>query len=148
MPVWCRRLRVGTRGSPMALRQTALVRDRLGAAHPELAAKGAVEIVPIRTTGDRVQHRLLAEIGGKGLFVKEIEEALIAGSASRRCGGCACVHRQCAEGSGCAPDPPPAQDDPEGVRTTVRVFSLHRKELGARSPLPRRFRSGAPHPDR
>ena len=79
MPVWCRRLRIGTRGSPMALRQTALVRDRLGAAHPELAAKGAVEIVPIRTTGDRVQHRLLAEIGGKGLFAKEIEEALIAG---------------------------------------------------------------------
>jgi hydroxymethylbilane synthase len=74
-----RHLRIGTRGSPMALRQTALVRDRLVAAHPELAANGAVEIVTIRTTGDRVQDRLLAEIGGKGLFVKEIEEALIAG---------------------------------------------------------------------
>jgi len=72
-------LRIGTRGSPMALRQTALVRDRLVAARPELAATGAVEIVTIRTTGDRVQDRLLAEIGGKGLFVKEIEEALIAG---------------------------------------------------------------------
>ena len=42
----------------------ALVRDRLVAAHPELAANGAVEIVTIRTTGDRVQDRLLAEIGG------------------------------------------------------------------------------------
>jgi hydroxymethylbilane synthase len=62
----------------MARRQTALVRDRLVAAHPELAANGAVEIVTIRPTGDRVQDRLLAEIGGNGLFVKVIEEALIA----------------------------------------------------------------------
>ena len=74
-----RPLRIGTRGSPMALRQTAIVRDRLIAAHPELAEAGAVEIVTIRTTGDRVQNRLLAEIGGKGLFAKEIEEALLAG---------------------------------------------------------------------
>ena len=74
-----RPLRIGTRGSPMALRQTAIIRDRLIAAHPELAEAGAVEIVTIRTTGDRVQNRLLAEIGGKGLFAKEIEEALLAG---------------------------------------------------------------------
>jgi len=63
----------------MALRQTALVRDRLVAANPELAAAGAIEVITIRTTGDRVQDRLLAEIGGKGLFAKEIEEALLAG---------------------------------------------------------------------
>ena len=74
-----RPLRIGTRGSPMALRQTALVRQRLGEAHADLAMPGVVEIVTIRTTGDRVQDRLLAEIGGKGLFAKEIEEALIAG---------------------------------------------------------------------
>ncbi len=75
-----RPLRIGTRGSPMALRQTTTVRDRLIAAHSELAAAGAVEIVTIRTTGDRVQDRLLAEIGGKGLFAKEIEEELLAGN--------------------------------------------------------------------
>src|SRR5262249_49794042 len=71
--------RIGTRGSPMALCQAALVRERLIAAHPGLAAAGAVEIVTIRTTGDRLQDRRLAEIGGKGLFTKEIEEALFAG---------------------------------------------------------------------
>jgi hydroxymethylbilane synthase len=79
MPVPSRPLRIGTRGSPMALRQTSLVRDRLRAIHPELAAADALEIVTIRTTGDRVQDRLLAEIGGKGLFAKEIEEALLFG---------------------------------------------------------------------
>jgi hydroxymethylbilane synthase len=72
-----RPVRIGTRGSPMALYQAGLVRDRLRATHPDLAADGAVELVAIRTTGDRVQTRLLAEIGGKGLFTKEIEEALL-----------------------------------------------------------------------
>lgn len=65
-------LRLGTRGSPLALRQAGTVRDALMAAHPGLA----VEIVPIRTTGDAVQDRRLSEIGGKGLFSKEIEQAL------------------------------------------------------------------------
>jgi hydroxymethylbilane synthase len=72
-----RPLRIGTRGSPMALYQAGLVRDRLRDAHPDLAAEGAIELVAIRTTGDRVLTRLLAEIGGKGLFTKEIEEALL-----------------------------------------------------------------------
>jgi hydroxymethylbilane synthase len=72
-----RPLRMGTRGSPMALYQAGFVRDRLQAVHPQLAAEGALELVIIRTTGDRVQDRLLAEIGGKGLFTKEIEEALL-----------------------------------------------------------------------
>src|SRR5215469_3639601 len=74
-----RPLRIGTRGSPMALRQTALVHERVVAAHPELRVAGAIEVVTISTTGDRVQNRLLAEIGGKGLFAKEIEEALLTG---------------------------------------------------------------------
>ncbi|WP_299400276.1 hydroxymethylbilane synthase [Pelagibius sp.] len=70
--------RLGTRGSPLALAQAHEVRRRLGDAHPELAGDGAVEIVVIKTTGDRIQDRALAEIGGKGLFTKEIEEALLA----------------------------------------------------------------------
>jgi hydroxymethylbilane synthase len=76
-----RPLRIATRGSALALRQAAIVRERLIAAHAELGMAGAVEIVAIRTTGDRVQDRPLAEIGGKGLFAKEIEEALHDGRA-------------------------------------------------------------------
>ena len=72
-------LRLGTRGSKLALAQTGLVRDALAAAVPALAAPGAIEIAAIRTTGDAIQDRPLAEAGGKGLFVKEIEEALLAG---------------------------------------------------------------------
>lgn len=72
-------IRIGTRGSRLALAQTEGVRDLLVAAHPALAAAGAVEIVVIRTTGDAVQDRALAEIGGKGLFTREIDEAMLEG---------------------------------------------------------------------
>lgn len=72
-------LRIGTRGSPLALAQADETRARLIEAHPHLAAPGAIEIRTIRTTGDKVQDRPLREIGGKGLFTKEIEEALLAG---------------------------------------------------------------------
>ena len=70
-------LRIGTRGSKLALTQTGLVRDALAAAHPALAAPGAIEVVVIKTTGDAIQDRPLSEAGGKGLFVKEIEEAML-----------------------------------------------------------------------
>ena len=70
-------LRLGTRGSKLALVQAGLVRDALAAAVPALAGADAIEIVPIRTTGDAIQDRPLSEAGGKGLFVKEIEEALL-----------------------------------------------------------------------
>jgi hydroxymethylbilane synthase len=71
-------LRIGTRGSPLALIQAEAIRNGLTAAHPELAAPGALEIVTIRTIGDIVRDRTLAAIGGKGLFTKEIEAALLA----------------------------------------------------------------------
>jgi hydroxymethylbilane synthase len=72
-------LRLGTRGSKLATTQTGLVRDALARAVPELAAPDAIEIVTIRTTGDAIQDRPLSEAGGKGLFVKEIEEAMLSG---------------------------------------------------------------------
>jgi hydroxymethylbilane synthase len=71
-------LRIGTRGSPLALVQAEAVRQRLVAAHPELGVPGALDLVRIRTTGDVVRDRTLAAIGGKGLFTKEIEAALLA----------------------------------------------------------------------
>ena len=70
-------LRIGTRGSRLARAQADLACRALGAAHPELAAPGALELVVIRTTGDRVTDRPLAELGGKGLFCKELEAALL-----------------------------------------------------------------------
>ncbi|MDP9196443.1 MAG: hydroxymethylbilane synthase [Pseudomonadota bacterium] len=76
-------LRIGVRGSPLALAQAREARDRLAAASPELAAPGAIEIIPIRTTGDLTQQlpkdQPLTTMGGKGLFTKEIEEALLRG---------------------------------------------------------------------
>ncbi|MDA8233061.1 MAG: hydroxymethylbilane synthase [Magnetospirillum sp.] len=72
-------LRIGTRGSPLALAQTHEVRDRLAAAWPELAAPGAIDVVVIKTTGDMVQDRPLAEIGGKGLFTKELDDSMLDG---------------------------------------------------------------------
>src|SRR5690242_7955418 len=69
-------LRIGSRGSKLALRQAEMLREQLVAVHPTLAAPRAIENVVIRTTGDKVTDRPLAEIGGKGLFIKELEEAL------------------------------------------------------------------------
>lgn len=72
-------LRIGSRGSPLALAQAAEVQRRLLAAHPGLDA-AALPILAIRTSGDRIQDRALAEAGGKGLFTKELEEALLGGA--------------------------------------------------------------------
>jgi len=68
------KLKIGTRGSKLALAQAFETRDKLIAAHA--MSIDDIEIVVIKTTGDRIQDRSLSEIGGKGLFTKEIEEAL------------------------------------------------------------------------
>ncbi|MBX3593674.1 hydroxymethylbilane synthase [Sphingomonas sp.] len=70
-------LRLGTRGSPLALVQAHLVRDALAVAHGWPLA--GIEIVTVRTTGDRVQDRPLADIGGKALWTKELDRALLDG---------------------------------------------------------------------
>lgn len=70
-------LRLGTRGSPLALAQANIVRTLL--ARSTGAPETAFEIVVIKTTGDAIQDRPLSEVGGKGLFTKEIEEALLSG---------------------------------------------------------------------
>ena len=70
-----KKIRVGTRGSNLALVQANWVADRLKSLYPDMS----VEIVSIRTRGDRMQNISLVEIGGKGIFVKEIEEALLRG---------------------------------------------------------------------
>ena len=70
-------LRIGTRGSPLALAQTNQVAALLQEANPHLKERGKLEIVVIKTTGDRVQNVLLAQLGGKGLFTKELDEAML-----------------------------------------------------------------------
>lgn len=70
-------LRIGTRGSPLALAQAEETRSRLMDAHGLPESAFAIEV--ITTSGDRIQNRPLAAVGGKGLFTKEIEEALLGG---------------------------------------------------------------------
>jgi len=66
-------LRIGSRPSKLAIIQAEMVRDAIAAASPGLA----IEIVPIKTSGDKILTPSLAEIGGKGLFIKELEQALL-----------------------------------------------------------------------
>lgn len=77
MPDPTRPLKIGTRGSKLALAQAHETRDRLAAAHG--LPTNAFEIMVIKTTGDRIIDRPLKEIGGKGLFTREIEDALLSG---------------------------------------------------------------------
>src|SRR3982751_4759991 len=77
-------LRLGTRGSPLALAQARKVASAIEAA--QRWPDGWVEIVEFKTTGDKVQDRPLAEIGGKGLWTKELDRALMDGEVDF------CVH--------------------------------------------------------
>lgn len=77
LPTPAEPLKIGTRGSLLALAQANETRDRLARAHD--LPHEAFQIVVIKTTGDRVIDRPLKEIGGKGLFTKEIEDAMLSG---------------------------------------------------------------------
>lgn len=78
--------RIGTRGSPLALAQAYETKRLLGVHFPELQGEGAVEIVKIMTKGDSILNQALSEIGGKGLFTKELDVSLLDGSVD------ICVH--------------------------------------------------------
>ena len=69
---------IGTRGSPLALAQAEEVKTKLLAAHGDLSADD-IEIRVFRTSGDKIQDKSLREFGGKGLFTKEIEDAMLSG---------------------------------------------------------------------
>lgn len=71
------RLKLGTRASPLALTQAHMVRDALAATHGWRADD--IVLVPLTTTGDRIQDRPLAEVGGKALWTKELDAALLDG---------------------------------------------------------------------
>lgn len=86
-PSMAETLKLGTRGSPLALAQAYETKRRLAEAFPgELSDEGAVEIKVIKTTGDMVLDKALKELGGKGLFTKELDVALLNGDVD------ICVH--------------------------------------------------------
>ncbi|MEX0338782.1 MAG: hydroxymethylbilane synthase [Arenibacterium sp.] len=78
LPSPAKPLKIGTRGSPLALAQAHETRARLARAHD--VPEEAFEIVVITTTGDAIQDRPLKELGGKGLFTREIEQDLLSGA--------------------------------------------------------------------
>mmetsp|Transcript_10814 Transcript_10814/g.15247 ORF Transcript_10814/g.15247 Transcript_10814/m.15247 type:complete len:371 (+) Transcript_10814:179-1291(+) len=70
-------LRIGTRGSPLALAQAYETRKRLQEIFPELREEGAIELCVMKTQGDMILDKSLMELGGKGLFTKELDTALL-----------------------------------------------------------------------
>ena len=120
------RVRIGTRGSALALRQAELVAAGLRHAWPGLA----VELVTIRTSGDRLPDANLAALGGKGRFVKEIEEALLEGRVE------VAVHSlkdlPAARPPGLVLAAFPERDDPRDVLVTATGKHLADLPAGAR----------------
>ena len=117
-------LKIGTRGSPLALAQADETCRLLMAAHG--LDRDSFEIVVIKTTADRVQDRMLKDIGGKGLFTKEIEDALIAGDID------VAVHAQSMQRPGSVLATAPGQQ-----RARSRAAGLRRH---GRRGVPRRCR--------
>jgi len=121
-------LRIGTRGSPLALAQANEVKRRLTAVHALPADAVALDI--IRTTGDAIRDRPLAEAGGKGLFTKEIEEALLAGAIDIAVHSAKDMPTQLPAGLAIAAVPP--REDARDVFISARAASLSELPHGAR----------------
>jgi hydroxymethylbilane synthase len=120
-------LRVGTRGSQLALAQAEWIRRRLEAATPGLRA----ELVVIRTSGDRIADVPLHQVGGKGLFVKELEAALLDGSIDAAVHSLKDVPGELAPGLLIAAVP--AREDPRDVVVTRGPGGLAALPPGARA---------------
>jgi hydroxymethylbilane synthase len=120
------KLRIGTRGSKLALTQSEWVKGKVEAQHPDVQ----VELVRIKTTGDKILDSSLSKIGGKGLFVKEIEEALL----SKRID--LAVHSMkdvpAALPDGLILSTFPAREDPRDAFLSVEYQSLEQLPPGAR----------------
>jgi hydroxymethylbilane synthase len=119
-------LRIGTRGSALAVRQAEWIAKEIGSHAPGVA----VELVRIKTSGDRIQSRALAAIGGKGLFVKEIDEALAAGGIDLAVHSMKDLPASLAAGIGIAAVPRRA--DPRDVLIAHRAESIAGLASGAR----------------
>lgn len=120
-----RTLRIGTRGSLLALRQSEQVKAALSAMHPELR----IELKIIKTTGDKILDVPLAKVGGKGLFVKEIEEALLARQVDLAVHSMKDVPAMLPEGLEIAAVP--AREDPRDVLVSGKAGTLEELPHGA-----------------
>ena len=121
-----KQLRIGTRGSALALWQAKWVKSQLLAAHEDLA----VELVVIKTTGDKILDVPLAQVGGKGLFVKEIEEALLEGRADLAVHSVKDMPAELPEGLHLAVMPP--REDPRDALISKNGVGLDALPHGAR----------------
>ena len=121
-----KKLRIATRGSDLALVQARHIAARI---EKELACE--TELVVLRTTGDRIQDRSLSKIGGKGLFVKEIEEALLDGRADVAVHSAKDIPAKIADG--CVLAAYPERVDPrDALAAKVRGTTLQDLQPGAR----------------
>jgi hydroxymethylbilane synthase len=121
-------LRIGTRGSPLALAQAEAVLAALAKAHGIALAE--IEIVALRTTGDMQRERSFAESGGKGIFTKEIDEALLAGRVDLAVHSAKDVQTVLPNGLAITATPPRA--DPRDVFLSLLARSLERLPKGAK----------------
>lgn len=110
-------LRIGTRGSRLALTQAGMVRDLLAREGIES------EIVVVKTSGDRIQDRPLADAGGKGLFTKELEEALFANEADIAVHSMKDVPAHLPDGLMLGAFLP--REDPRDVLVSNKAYTLH-----------------------
>ena len=137
-------LRLGTRGSALALAQSRWVARELSRLHPDLH----VEFVTITTKGDRILDRALSQVGGKGLFVTEIETALLAGGIDFAVHSLKDVPTEQPEGLTLAAFPP--REDPRDVlvsRNDRRLADLKAGAVIATSSLRRTAQLRHARPD-